>query len=182
LLVRQEEPNVDGVEPLTEPQIRAAFVNLTKGEAKRLNVPKDLPHRPWDDLDYFGWRDPQSPTKGYLVAPLGGRLMGLALRAPTSSSSVSTPSLCALCLTPRKGGVALMVAPRAGKAGQQGHSVGTYMCEDLACSLYLRGKLHTGTLEAETLDLDQRIARLLDNLTLFFAKAVGSLETVLDAS
>ncbi len=46
------------MKPLTEQEIRAAFVNCTKGEAKRLSVPRDLADRPWDDLDYLGWRDP----------------------------------------------------------------------------------------------------------------------------
>ncbi|MFF2198578.1 FBP domain-containing protein, partial [Streptomyces sp. NPDC058157] len=48
------------MKPLTEQEIRAAFVNCTKGEAKRLTVPHDLADRPWEHLDYLGWRDPQS--------------------------------------------------------------------------------------------------------------------------
>ncbi len=157
--------------PLTEPQIRAAFVNLTKGEAKRLNVPRDLAQRPWDDLDYFGWRDPQAPARGYLVAPVGDGAVGVALRAPAASAGFARPSMCSLCLTVRSGGVSLLVAPRAGKAGQQGHTVGTNICADLSCSLYLRGKLRTGTPGMhETLTLDQRIARLVGNLASFIAR------------
>ena len=157
--------------PLTEPQIRAAFVNLTKGEATRLNVPRDLALRPWDDLDYLGWRDPQSPARGYLVAEVGGRDVGVALRAPASSVGSARTSMCSLCLTVRSGGVSLMVAPRAGKAGKQGHSVGTNICADLACSLYLRGKLQTGTPGMhETLTVDQRVERLVGNLESFVAK------------
>jgi hypothetical protein len=160
------------VNPLTEPQIRAAFVNLTKGEATRLNVPRDLALRPWDDLDYLGWRDPQSPARGYLVAELGGRHVGVALRAPASSVGSARPSMCSLCLTLRSGGVSLMVAPRAGKAGKQGHTVGTNICADLSCSLYLRGKLQTGTPGMhETLTVDQRVARLVGNLESFIARA-----------
>ncbi|GAA3650562.1 hypothetical protein GCM10022420_027680 [Streptomyces iranensis] len=49
------------MKPMTEQEIRAAFVNCTKGEAKRLSIPRDLADRPWDDLDYLGWRDPQAP-------------------------------------------------------------------------------------------------------------------------
>jgi hypothetical protein len=60
------------VQPLTEREIRAAFVNCSKGEAKRLNVPRDLATRPWDDLDFLGWRDPQAPERAYLVAQAGG--------------------------------------------------------------------------------------------------------------
>jgi hypothetical protein len=164
------------VNPLTEPQVRAAFVNLTKGETKRLNVPRDLAQRPWGDLDYFGWRDPQSPARGYLVAPVGDRSIGVALRAPTSSVGFARPSMCSLCLTLRSGGVSLMVAPRAGKAGQQGHTVGTNMCADLSCSLYLRGKLQTGTPGVrETLTLDQRIERLVGNVESFLARVTRAL-------
>jgi hypothetical protein len=161
------------VTPLSEPQIRAAFVNLTKGEAKRLNVPRGLDQRPWEDLDYLGWRDPQSSVRGYLIAPFGDRWVGVALRAPASSAGSARPSMCSLCLTVRSGGVSLMVAPRAGKAGQQGHSVGTNMCADLSCSLYLRGKLHTGPPGMpETLTLEQRIERLVGNVESFVARVM----------
>lgn len=157
--------------PLTEPEIRAAFVNLTKGEAKRLKVPRDLAQQPWDDLDYFGWRDPQSIGRAYLVAPAGDRVVGVALRAPTATVGAVRTSMCSLCLTVRSGGVALMVAPRAGKAGQQGHTVGTNICSDLACSLYLRGKLQTGTPSMhETLTVEQRVDRLVGNLESFLAR------------
>lgn len=156
---------------MTEPQVRAAFVNLTGGETKRLNVPRDLAERPWGDLDYLGWRDPQSPTRGYLVAPVGDRHVGVALRAPSSSVGSVRPSMCSLCLTVRSGGVSLMVAPRAGKAGKAGHSVGTNICADLACSLYLRGKLQTGTPGMpETLTVEQKIDRLVGNLESFIAR------------
>ncbi|MFD1050185.1 FBP domain-containing protein, partial [Kibdelosporangium lantanae] len=35
--------------PVTERDIRTSFVNCSKGEAKRLAIPKDLANRPWDD-------------------------------------------------------------------------------------------------------------------------------------
>ena len=159
------------MEPLTEPQIRKAFVNCTQGEAKRLNVPKGLPDQPWEHLDYFGWRDPQSTARGYLVADLGGTLTGIVLRAPESTTGHARKSLCSLCLTAHSGGVSLMVAPRAGRSGQRGNSVGTYICADLACSLYIRGKRDTGTSAMhETLTLDQRIERLLLNLDAFVTR------------
>lgn len=125
---------------LTEKEIRAAFVNCTKGEAKRLSVPRDLADHPWDDLDYFGWRDPQAPGRAYLVAELEGTVRALVLRSPGHTSGQARRSMCQICLTTHDGGVSLMVAPKAGKAGQQGNSVGIYLCSDLACSLYVRGK------------------------------------------
>ena len=69
------------MEPLTDARIRSSFVNCTKGEAKRLHVPKDLATRPWDDLDYLGWQDPKAPQNHYLVTEHDGRLCGVALRA-----------------------------------------------------------------------------------------------------
>jgi FBP C-terminal treble-clef zinc-finger len=159
------------VQPLTEARIRASFINCTKGEATRLNVPRDLATRPWDDLDYLGWRDPQAPARGYLVAEVDGRLTGIVLRAPESTAGHARKSLCSLCLTVHSGGVALMVAPRAGKSGQRGNSVGTYICSDLACSLYLRGKRDTGTTGMhETLTVGQRADRLRDNLGAFVVR------------
>jgi hypothetical protein len=159
------------VEPLTETRVRASFVNCTKGEAKRLNVPRDLASRPWEDLDYLGWRDPQSPARGYLVAEVDGALTGVVLRAPENTVGHARKSLCSLCLTVHSGGVSLMVAPRAGKSGQRGNSVGTYICSDLACSLYVRGKRDTGTTGMhETLSVAQRAERLRDNLGAFVVR------------
>ncbi|KUN67881.1 hypothetical protein AQJ46_23025 [Streptomyces canus] len=163
------------MEPLTEQEIRAAFVNCTKGEAKRLSVPRDLDERPWEDLDYLGWRDPQAPDRAYLVAVLDGRPTALALRGSAAGSWQTRRSMCSLCLTTHSGGVSLMVARRAGKAGQQGNSVGAYMCDDLACSLYVRGKKDAGAGARlhETLTLDEKIRRTVTNLAAFVAKVTG---------
>ena len=161
------------MQPLTDAQIRSSFVNCTKGEAKRLHVPKDLASRPWDDLDYLGWRDPQSPARGYLVAVVEGEPTAVVLRAPEKTVGHARKSLCSLCLTVHSGGVALMVAPRAGKSGQRGNSVGTYICSDLACSLYVRGKRETGTSGMhETLSAEQRAERLRENLGAFVQRVL----------
>ena len=157
--------------PLTEPQIRASFVNCSKGEAKRLHVPRDLATRAWEHLDYLGWTDPQSPARRYLVAEVDEATYGIVLRINEASVGMARRSMCSLCITVQSGGVSLMVAPRAGKAGQQGNSVGTYICSDLSCSLYVRGRLQTGTPGMhETLTVEQRAARLVTNLESFVAK------------
>ncbi|MEK8106760.1 FBP domain-containing protein [Micromonospora sp. M12] len=62
--------------PLTESAIRTSFVNCSRGEAKRLAVPKDLEMQPWDDLDFLGWRDPAAPQRAYLVAETDGKPVG----------------------------------------------------------------------------------------------------------
>ncbi|WP_277497732.1 MULTISPECIES: FBP domain-containing protein [unclassified Nocardioides] len=131
------------VDPLTEPQIRSSFVNCSKGEAARLGVPRDLADRPWDDLDYLGWRDPQAPARAYLVTVHDGVRRGIQLRAP-GGTGARQQGMCSLCAAVRSGEVALLVAPRAGRAGRAGHTVGTYVCGDLACSLLVRDKLVSG--------------------------------------
>jgi FBP C-terminal treble-clef zinc-finger len=163
------------MEPLTEQEIRAAFVNCTKGQAKRLSVPRDLAERPWDDLDFLGWRDPQAPDRAYLVTTLDAGPTAVALRSPSAAARGTRRSICPICLTSHTGGVSLMVAPRAGRAGQQGNSVGTYICSDLACSLYLRGRKDAGAGARlpESLTLEQKIQRTVANLTAFIAKVTA---------
>ncbi|MEE4591267.1 FBP domain-containing protein [Streptomyces sp. DSM 41524] len=163
------------MKPMTEREIRAAFVNCSKGEAKRLSVPRDLADRPWDDLDYLGWRDPQAPDRAYLVTVLDGRPTALALRCPGPASWQARRSMCSMCLTAHTGGVSLMVAPKAGKARQQGNSVGAYICSDLACSLYVRGKKDAGagSRPQESLTLEQKIERTVANVAAFLAKVTA---------
>ena len=163
------------MEPLTEQEIRAAFVNCSKGEAKRLHVPRDLAGQPWDDLDFLGWRDPQAPDRAYLVADLGDGPVAITLRSPAPGPRQKRANLCSICLTCHVGGVTLMVAPRTGKAGQQGNSVGTYICGDLACSLYTRGKKFTASSSRlqEKLTLEEKIGRNVANLGAFLAKVTA---------
>jgi FBP C-terminal treble-clef zinc-finger len=155
---------------LTEQDIRNCFVNCSKGEAKRLTVPRDLGERPWDDLDFLGWRDPGAPDRSYLVTERDGRLVGVALRFQTSQRGFLHRSMCSLCLTTHPGGgVTLMTARKAGPAGREGNSVGVYMCTDLACSLYVRGKKvpESGTRFEESLTTAEQIARTTGNLSAF---------------
>lgn len=156
------------MKPLTERDVRSSFVNCSKGEAKRLHLPRDFDELPWDDLDFLGWRDPGAPERAYLVAEHDDGLVGIALRANSGASrGFTTRSMCSLCLTTRTGGgVALMTARRTGEEGRQGNSVGQYMCTDLACSLFVRGRKESATARdmEETLSLDDKIARTRSNL------------------
>ncbi|MER5472006.1 FBP domain-containing protein [Streptomyces sp. NPDC002685] len=163
------------MKPLTEQEIRTAFVNCTKGEAKRLSVPRDLADRPWDDLDYLGWRDPQAPERAYIVVELDGGPKAITLRCPGATSGHMRRSMCSMCVTTHTGGVSLMVAPKAGKSGQQGNSVGAYLCSDLACSLYVRGKKDAGVGGRlhESLTLEEKIQRTVANLATFVAKVTA---------
>ncbi|MEU6185032.1 MULTISPECIES: FBP domain-containing protein [unclassified Nocardia] len=159
------------MEPVTERDIRSSFVNCSKGDAKRLPVPKDLDERPWADLDFLGWSDPSLPGRGYLVVPRDDRLVGVALRYATGGTGRA--QMCTICLTTHTGGgVSLMTAHKAGESGRRGNSVGTYMCTDLACSLYARNKKRPalGSRYREDLTPEEKIERVRDNLNTFLAK------------
>ncbi|MGW1885502.1 FBP domain-containing protein [Streptomyces sp. NPDC001970] len=155
---------------LTEQDIRASFVNCSKGEAKRLAVPRDLAEQPWGDLDFLGWRDPAAPDRSYVVAERDGRIVGVSLRFPSRQRGHLHRSMCSLCLTTHPGGgVSLMAARRTGQAGRDGNSVGLYMCTDLDCSLYVRGKKQSvpgGRLQ-ESLTVEEQIERTRGNLHAF---------------
>ncbi|MGC0327939.1 hypothetical protein RKD23_000929 [Streptomyces sp. SAI-170] len=158
---------------LTEREIRDSFVNCSKGEAKRLAVPRDLELLPWDDLDFLGWRDPGAPDRSYLVSEREGRLVGVSMRFPSSHRGFLHRSMCSLCLTVHPGnGVSLMTARKAGTAGREGNSVGLYMCTDLACSLYVRGKKvpDSGPRIKETLGVEEQVSRTMGNLSAFLDK------------
>ncbi|WP_371542786.1 FBP domain-containing protein [Streptomyces sp. NBC_00554] len=158
---------------LTEQDIRSSFINCSKGEAKRLPTPRDLAERPWDDLDFLGWRDPGAPDRSYLVTERSGDVVGVTLRFPSSQRGFLHRSMCSLCLTTHPGNaVSLMTARKTGAAGREGNSVGIYMCADLACSLYVRGKksLESGSRFEESLTVEQQIARTVGNLSAFLER------------
>ncbi|MEV7212311.1 FBP domain-containing protein [Kitasatospora cineracea] len=161
---------------LTESEIRASFVNCSKGEAKRLPVPRGLAELRWPDLDFLGWRDLGAPDRAYLVAVLDDRPVGITLRSPNVKRSLTRTNVCSVCITAHAGsGVSLLTAPRAGAAGRDGNSVGTYLCADLACSLYVRGLRRTATTSRpdESLPLDEQIARTTANLTAFLRQVLA---------
>uniref|UniRef100_A0AAU2JYG2 FBP domain-containing protein n=1 Tax=Streptomyces sp. NBC_00049 TaxID=2903617 RepID=A0AAU2JYG2_9ACTN len=167
------------MEPLTENQIRSSFVNCTKGEASRLRLPLDFAELPWKDLDFLGWVDPGAPLRAHLVLPREQGPLGISLRVPSvNRTSAVKSSLCQICLTGHaSSGVTLLAAPLAGARGREGNTVGIYVCADLACPLYVRGKrlpkLRTGQYE-ESLTLDERLARMAGNLDAFASRVTAA--------
>ncbi|MFG3438120.1 FBP domain-containing protein [Nonomuraea sp. NPDC047897] len=163
--------------PVTERDIRASFVNCSKGEARRLGLPADLADLPWADLDFLGWRDPGAPGRAYLIAERDDSLLGVALRVTSGAArGFTSRSMCSVCLTTHTGGgVALMTARRTGEAGRQGNSVGQYLCADLACSLYTRGRREAagGGVVDETLTLADKVTRTRANLRTFLDKVTA---------
>lgn len=154
--------------PVTEADIRASFVNCSKGDAKRLTIPPDLDTRPWEDLDFLGWNDPKMRGRSYLVVPSGHDLTGISLRHSTGGTGKA--QMCTICKTTHTGGgVSLMTAQKAGEEGRRGNTIGVYMCTDLACSLYARNKRRpaAGNRYRETLSIDERVQRVRDNIASF---------------
>ena len=77
--------------------------------------------------------------------------------------------MCQICITSHSGSsVVLSVARKTGAAGKKGDSTGIYICRDLACSLYVRGKKVSGAPSLrETLSLEASVDRLHRNLDQF---------------
>lgn len=118
---------------LTEHDIRGAFANATGDELRHLTLPTDFLLTDWDHLDFLAWRDPRTRGRGYLVAELGSRPIGVVLRSAEGSSRASS-ALCNVCHTMQPADqVSLFSARKAGDAGQHGDTVGTYICADLSC-------------------------------------------------
>ena len=155
--------------PLAPEAIRRSFVNCSQGVAKRLPLPRDLDALPWEHLDFLGWRDPGAPQAAHLLVPDPDGPLGLVLRLPSERGRGARQNMCSLCTTVHSASdVALMVAARPGAAGRQGNTVGAYLCADLSCSLYARGRRRPARVQpAETLDVDAKVARLQTNLETF---------------
>ncbi|MFH8476244.1 FBP domain-containing protein [Streptomyces sp. NPDC018000] len=158
---------------LSEPVIRASFVNCSKGAAQRLTVPRLLADLPWEDLDFLGWQDPGAPERSYIVAEHGGELVGVEFRRAGGGGRGQRRSMCSLCLTTHPAsGVVLMTARKVRKTGDSYNTVGTYICSDLACSLYAREKRRAqpGGYPKETLSVEEKVERTKANLTAFLDK------------
>ena len=155
------------VTPLTPEDIRASLVNCSRGEAKRAALP-DLDETPWDHLDFLGWRDPSGSSRAYLVVEREHGPVGLVLRQSPGGGGARS-AMCQVCITPHSGtGVALSVARKTGAAGKKGDSTGLYLCRDLACSLYVRGKRVPSAAQLrETIGEERSIERLQRNLHQF---------------
>ncbi|MFI8520660.1 FBP domain-containing protein [Streptomyces sp. NPDC085481] len=166
------------MEALTDKQIRSSFVNCTKGDAARMKLPLDFAELPWHDLDFLGWVDPGAPLRAHLVVPRPEGLVGITLRVPSAGrTSAVKSSMCQICLTAHaSSGVTLLAAPLAGSRGREGNTVGTYVCADLACPLYVRGKRQPklrGTRHEESLTVAEQVDRMMGNLNGFVSRVTA---------
>ncbi|NOW00580.1 FBP domain-containing protein [Isoptericola chiayiensis] len=124
--------------PLTEKQIRASFVNASKREAAQATLP-DLAATDWERLDYLGWHDRKAPLAAYVVLEIDGVPVGVRLRAADAKSGRGRHGLCAWCEDVIDDAeVSLYVARRGGASGKNGNSIGTLVCTDFGCSRNVR--------------------------------------------
>lgn len=126
------------MKPLTEDDIRSSFVNALPGDLDRLPIP-GLHEMLWEEREFLGWRDSQAHLRGYIVVWMDDRPTGLVVRTASTTLRPGIAAMCSLCHSPQPATqVRLFTAPRAGEAGLNGNTLGTYICEDLACSLLIR--------------------------------------------
>ncbi|GAA2973793.1 hypothetical protein JOD63_000281 [Microbacterium terrae] len=119
--------------PLTENEVRSSFVNASTDDLRLVALPADFPFVDWDHLDFYAWSDPRTRARGYVIAEVSGAPRGIVLRRADGSSRARA-AMCNLCHTMQPGDqVSLFTARKAGDAGAQGDSVGTYICTDLSC-------------------------------------------------
>jgi len=126
------------VRALTAEEIRASFVNVAATEAASIPMP-GLHEVVWEDREYLGWRDPSLASRGYLVHDAEAGPVGIVLRRADPRAGRGVPAMCSMCrATQPATQVSLWSAPRAGQAGIDGASIGTYICDDLGCSHIIR--------------------------------------------
>ncbi|WP_405060255.1 FBP domain-containing protein [Kribbella sp. NBC_01505] len=163
-----------GVEPIGIDEIRRSFVNSTKSQAKAMTPPHGFTELPWESLDFLGWRDAKAPNRGYLVVRRDGAVTAIALSTQATGKPRRGTGLCDLCNTAHPvTDVALFAARRAGTAGREGNTVGSYICADLACSLYLRGLRELAVPQGETISSELRVDRLSTRLDTFVARVLA---------
>ena len=158
---------------LTDQQVRRSFVNCSRGETKTLTLPKGFDGVEWAELEVFGWRDPKAPLRGYLVLDVDDEPLGIAVRAADTRMSSRTAAMCQLCQSPLPGdAVSLFTARRAGEAGRNGNTVGTYICADLACSHRVRTEIPPWLRERNPAEVVVERANELRERALAFTHAV----------
>lgn len=161
---------------LTADAVRRSMINCSKGDAKRMTVVDAVVGTDLDAVEFAGWADPRMPQKAYLVTQHEGVLAGVLLR-PAAGGGARRTAMCALCRTTHTdGAVTLYTAPKAGAAGREGNSVGTYVCTDLACPTTTRLERRPSASVTPDLSLpvDERVAGLRVRVDGFLAAIRGT--------
>jgi hypothetical protein len=129
----------DTVRHPTKTEIMSSLVNSSRSKAKSMSFPNDFDQVQWTDRDFYGWIDPRAPQRAYLITDHCSELVGVEFRVAAVDPIRTRGVMCNLCRSVRRSGEAtLFTAQKAGPAGKAGNSVGTYICVDFDCSLYVR--------------------------------------------
>ena len=124
---------------ISDREIRSSFINATRSETAKLNLPQYFDSLDWENLDFLGWRDAKMPLRAYLIVPTDRGLTGILLRAPEGGAKKNRSVLCEMCRDVfSKEDVLLWVAKRGVQSGRNGNTVGTLICADFICSANVR--------------------------------------------
>ncbi|KZX19877.1 FBP domain-containing protein [Rathayibacter tanaceti] len=125
------------MQPLTENEIRACFVNASRKEVADLALPKAIDSFDWEGVDHLGWRDRRMGRRAYVVVPLEERVVGVLLtQADALPRSRAQCSWCRDIRLPND--VVFFGARKAGAAGRAGDTLGTLVCSEFQCSVNVR--------------------------------------------
>ncbi len=126
------------VQPLTESDIRSSFVNATPDRTR----PAPDPGAARDALERTRvprLARPAGRRRGYMVSWMDGEPVGIVVRAAGGSLRPGIAAMCSFCHSPQPATqVRLFSAARGGEAGRNGNTIGSYICEDLGCSMLIR--------------------------------------------
>ena len=153
------------MKPLSPDEIKLAMINMSESELAAMSFP-GLHETLWDEREFLGWRDVQNYLFGYIVFWLDDKARGFMLRAAENQMPAGISAMCVICRTAQPAPqVSLFVAAKAGKAGERGSTVGTYLCADLACPTLIRMASHSradsaGTRTPKAAQEGSMIARL----------------------
>ncbi len=129
------------MQKITAQQIRSSFINASRSEAAKANLPPQLRNHRLGQSGIPGLAGrknaPSADTSWFRT---GGELTGIMLRAPEGGSGKRRVVLCELCRDVfSKDDVYLWVAKKAGQSGKDGNTVGgTLICAEFGCSANVR--------------------------------------------
>ncbi|TFC04075.1 FBP domain-containing protein [Cryobacterium adonitolivorans] len=123
--------------PLSTTTIRAAFVNASRKVVSDITLPSGFAELDWAEMDYLGWIDPKMKRRSYVVVPVDGEPVGIVLRQ--ADASPRRRAQCSWCRDVKlPNDVVLYSAQRAGAAGRNGNTIGTWICAEFQCSVNVR--------------------------------------------
>lgn len=124
---------------LAKDSVERALINVTKSERAAVSLAAGFADTDWTNLDFYGWRDPKFPQRGYLVRQHHSSTIAVAVSTTGGGLAPGRKAMCVICrAVDNSSAIALFTARKTGAAGRAGNTVGTYICAGLDCSAQLR--------------------------------------------